>query len=227
MHIDHTADLSAVIMHLYMCERKRPIAITGPGGRDGNNIAPEYASPQPGIIEFVELLFGPSGAWRYMNTFEGFGTVVRETPSDIANQAIHRISLAPELEDLGVSVTSVAVPHGMMPSVAYRVDCGDDSFAYSGDISGSTASFVALAKNASMLIHDLALPERDVPHGNLHAKPSAVGRTAQESGVKTLLVTHFMPAIEGEIDDAINIIRHEYTGKIEVASDLKTYDLVT
>jgi ribonuclease BN (tRNA processing enzyme) len=48
LHIDHTSDLPAVIMHLYMGDRKRPIAITGPTGRPGNDAAPENASPQPG-----------------------------------------------------------------------------------------------------------------------------------------------------------------------------------
>jgi ribonuclease BN (tRNA processing enzyme) len=41
MHIDHTSDLPAAIMHLYMLERKRPIAITGPAGRAGTGPATE------------------------------------------------------------------------------------------------------------------------------------------------------------------------------------------
>jgi len=89
LHIDHTSDLPAVIMHLYMGDRKRPIAITGPTGRPGNDAAPENASPQPGVREFVRLLFGPRGAWRYMNTFEGFGIIVRDTPGDVSELAIY------------------------------------------------------------------------------------------------------------------------------------------
>src|SRR6202030_3079167 len=73
LHIDHTSDLAAVIMHLYMRDRKRRIALSGPAGRPGNDAPPENASAQPGAIDFVRLLFGPEGAWRYMNTFEGFG----------------------------------------------------------------------------------------------------------------------------------------------------------
>ena len=77
-----------------------------------------------------------------------------------------------------------------------------------------------------MLIHDFALPERDVPHGKLHAKPSAVGQTAQQSAVKILLLSHFMPAIEGELGEAIEIVRRDYSGRIELANDLKTYELI-
>ena len=130
------------------------------------------------------------------------------------------------LADLGVSIYAVGVPHGMMPAVAFRIECGDQSVVFSGDISGSTAAHIALAKNCSMLIHDFALPERDIPHGKLHAKPSAVGKTAAESGAKILLLSHFMPAIEGELGEAIEIVRRHYSGRIEVAHDLKTYELL-
>jgi ribonuclease BN (tRNA processing enzyme) len=225
LHIDHTSDLPAVLMHLYMRDRNRPIAIAGPAGRPGNNAAPENDSAQPGATEFARLLFGSDGAWRYMNTFDGFGIEARETPSDPADATICAIAVCEELEDLGVSTYAVAVPHGMMPSVAFRIECDEQSVVFSGDVSGSTAGLIALAKDCSLLVHDFALPERDVPSGNLHAKPSAVGRTAQQSGAKTLLLSHFMAAIEGELGESIDIVRREYGGKIEVASDLETYDL--
>jgi ribonuclease BN (tRNA processing enzyme) len=41
-----------------------------------------------------------------------------------------------------------------------------------------------------------------------------------------LLLSHFMPAIECEIGEAVEIVRREYTGQIEVAKDLETYELV-
>jgi len=226
MHIDHTSDLPAIIMHLYMCDRKEPIAVTGPTGRPRNDAAAQNASPQPGAIEFVRLLFGPDGAWRYMNTFEGFGINVRETPSAPSDPTVHVVPVDQSLDDLGISIHAVGVPHGMMPAVAFRIECGEESVVFSGDISGSTEALIELAKNCSMLIHDCALPERDVPHGKLHAKPSAIGQTAEQSGAKILLLSHFMPAIEDEIGEAVEIIRREYSGRIEVASDLKTYELI-
>ena len=208
-----------------MRERKRPIAITGPSGRPGNNDAPENASPQPGAIEFVRLLFGVDGAWRYMNTFDGFATAVTEISSDVSDSAVQDVPIDDELKSLGVSIRAVAVPHGMMPSVAFRIQCATESVVFSGDISRLTQAFVNLAHDCSMLVQDFALPEREVPSGNLHAKPSAVGRIAQQSGARSLLLSHFMPPIESELEDAIAITRREYRGKIEVAEDLKTYEL--
>ena len=122
-------------MHLYMCDRKRQIALSGPTGRPGNDAAPENASAQPGAIEFVRLLFGADDAWRYMNTFEGFGINVRETPSALSGQAVHTLPVDQVLEDLGVSIYAAAVPHGMMPVAAFRIECGEESVVFSGEIS--------------------------------------------------------------------------------------------
>jgi ribonuclease BN (tRNA processing enzyme) len=226
LHIDHTSDLPAVIMHLYMTGRTTPIAITGPTGRVGNDAAPENASPQPGVREFVRLLFGNRGAWRYMNTFDGFGTIVRETPSDVAERAVYDVPVEPALEQLDVAICAVAVPHGMMPSVAFRVDCGAASVVFSGDISTSSPSFIALANNCSLLVHDFALPEGELPHGKLHAKPRAIGYTAQESGAKRLLLSHLMPPIESELARSLETVRSIYDGPVEVAVDLQTYEIV-
>jgi ribonuclease BN (tRNA processing enzyme) len=225
LHIDHTSDLPAVIMHLYMSDRRRGVTIAGPAGRPGNSDAPENAAPQPGIEEFVRLLFGADGAWRYMNTFEGFQINALETSSDVFAASVHSIRVGPALTDLGISIEACAVPHGMMPSVAFRVNYQDRSVVFSGDISRPTPAFLSLARGCSMLVLDFALPEREVPHGNLHAKPSAVGSVAQESGAKSLLLSHFMPAIEPELDSAVAIVRREYAGRIELADDLRTYEI--
>ena len=122
LHIDHTSDLPAIIMDLYMNDRKSEIAITGPAGRPGNSDAPENAAPQPGVVEFVRLLFGPSAAWRYMNTFEGFRVNPHEVPSDVSQASVQCVPLNPALDELGVSIKATAVPHGMMPPVAFRVE---------------------------------------------------------------------------------------------------------
>lgn len=225
LHIDHTSDLPAVVMNAYMRDRGRPIALAGPAGRVGNDAAPENASPQLGAQEFVRLLFGSEGAWRYMNTFDGFGIDAFHVPSDPSDSAIHEISVGKALEDIGLSIFGTAVPHGMMPSIAFRVEFDDRSIVFSGDVSASTEPLIALAKDCSLLVHDFALPERDVPHGHLHAKPSAVGRTAHKSGAKRLLLSHFMPAIEDELGQAVDIVRREYAGRVEIAKDLATYEV--
>lgn len=226
LHIDHTSDLPAAIMHLYMNDRKREITITGPAGRPGNADAPENAAPQPGTVEFVRLLFGSNGAWRYMNTFQGFRVNPDDVPSDVSEASVQSVAVNAALDAIGVSIKATAVPHGMMPSVAFRVEFRGRSVVFSGDVSRGTPSLAELSRGCTMLIHDFALPERDLPHGNLHAKPSAVGELARASGVKTLILSHFMPPIESELDAAVDLVKKKYSGRIELASDLQNYEIV-
>ncbi len=205
-HIDHTGGIPPAIFAMYMQERKRAIRFAGPMGRD----------QQPGCARFVDLLFGNEGAWAYMNSFEGFATQSEDLPSDPDRDDITSVE-APEIE--GLRVYSVAVPHGMMPAAGYRFEYNAQSLAFTGDISRTHAPFIRLAHGVDMLVHDLALPQRDVPHGQLHAKPLDIGTTAAETECAELVVTHFLPAIEDEIDDALELIRRRYSGPIHVARE--------
>lgn len=225
LHIDHTSDLAAIIMHLYMNERRRAITLVGPSGRPGNRDAPENFEPQPGATEFAGLLFGARGAWRYMNTFEHFGINSLDMPSDSSQASVREVRVDPALEALGVSIKSTSVPHGMMPSIAFRVEYDGRSIVFSGDVSWPTPTLIDLSAGCSLLVHDFALPERDLPHGNLHAKPSMVGTLARDAGVKALMLSHFMPPMELELGDAVALVRKSYRGRIELASDLQSYEI--
>ena len=68
----------------------------------------------------------------------------------------------------------------------------------------------------------MTLPEREVEHGHLHAKPSEVGRVARDAGCGLLLLTHFVPEIEDEMDEAVTGVRGAYTGDLLLAEDLTT-----
>lgn len=58
----------------------------------------------------------------------------------------------------------------------------------------------------------MALPERGGDkHGHLHAEPSEVGRVARDAGCGLLLLTHFMPEIEEEPDEAVAGVSAEPT----------------
>lgn len=138
LQVDHTGDLPAVVANLYARNRRRPIRVTGPAGH-------------PGAREFVRLLFGPDGAWRYLNAFEGFGIDAGDIPSDPADATIHPIPVDDSLEDLGLSIYASAVPCGTIRSVAYRVECDEQSAVFTGDVSGSAATLVTLSRNGSSI----------------------------------------------------------------------------
>jgi ribonuclease BN (tRNA processing enzyme) len=92
----------------------------------------------------------------------------------------------------------------------------------SGDVQRYHPPLVGLARNTDLLVHDMALPERDVPHGHLHAKPSEVGRVAADAGCRALLLTHVMPLLEGERSEAERLVRENFQGEVSWADDLRT-----
>ena len=165
---------------------------------------------------FCEALFGAGGAWSYLHSFDGFGIrSAVETSSELEGAAPRAV-----IEHAGVSVTSVAVPHGEMPAVGYRVECDGRAIVHSGDVQSAHAPLVELAKGCDLLIHPLALPERETENGHLFAKPSAVGEVARDSGCQRLLLTHVFPTLEHELADAVELVRRSYEGELLVAEDL-------
>lgn len=121
-HIDHTGGLAPIVFAAAMAERGRPFDLIGPQGRDMH----------PGAMRFAELLFGENGAWSYLHTFDGFGCNAHEVPSDPATPQATEIAVRS-----GVTVSriaSVPVRHGMMPSVAYRIERDGRAICYSGDV---------------------------------------------------------------------------------------------
>ncbi|SDX91938.1 Beta-lactamase superfamily domain-containing protein [Modestobacter sp. DSM 44400] len=138
-------------------------------------------------------------------------------PSDPQDSSVTRVLAGP-----GFTVSAVAVPHGMMPAVAYRIEAADRAVVVGGDVQSHHPPLAGLARGADLLVHDMALPERDVPHGDLHATPSEVGRTAAAAGARALLLTHVMPELEDEQAAAERLIRSEYDGPVYWAGDLMT-----
>ncbi|MGI8421778.1 MAG: MBL fold metallo-hydrolase, partial [Gaiellaceae bacterium] len=155
------------------------------------------------------------GAWSYLHSFPGFGVEARELPSDPAVDGEPQRARGGDPE-----IRSVAVAHGMMPSVAYRIEHAGRSVVVSGDPERYEQGLAELARGCDVLVHDFALPEREVEHGELHAKPSEVGRLAADSGCGTLVLSHVMPELEDELDAAVAEVRRFYDGELVVASDL-------
>lgn len=154
---------------------------------------------------------------------EGFGCDAHEVPSNPAHAEATGIDIP---SGVAVSrVASVPVRHGMMPSVAYRIERDGRSIAYSSDVAEGSDALIALAQDCDVLIHDAALPEREVPHGELHAKPSQIGKVAARARCRTLVLSHIMPELEDELDDALRLIRESYAGERIVAHDLLTLPL--
>lgn len=135
------------------------------------------------------------------------------------------------MKDDLVSVTAAVVDHPLVPlALAYRFDCPDRSIVISGDTRRSD-NLIRLARNADVLIHEaLYLPSAPGAPGSAlrkhviesHTTVEDAGRIASEAGVKTLVLSHFVPAEDPPISDEqwLAGARTHFSGRILVGRDL-------
>jgi ribonuclease BN (tRNA processing enzyme) len=151
--------------------------------------------------------------------------------------SVHEVSAGgPVMADANVKVTSALVDHGAVkPALAYRFDCPDRSIVFSGDTRPSP-NLVRLAKGADVLVHEVMyLPalERVVAGEtnartlrehllSAHTSAEDVGRIATEAGVKTLVLSHFVPGGLPAIPDETwaAAVRPHFAGRLIVGRDL-------
>jgi ribonuclease BN (tRNA processing enzyme) len=141
------------------------------------------------------------------------------------------------MSDENVRVTASLVDHEPgLPSFGYRFDARDRSIVISGDTARSE-KVVALARGADVLVHsaylDVAAVERLVARvanaatlkaSILGYQTSAAdaGRVAQAAGVKTLVLSHLIPADDPDITDRMWIAAAQSTfgGPVILGKDL-------
>jgi ribonuclease BN (tRNA processing enzyme) len=218
LHPDHVSDLPAFLWLSHEV-RKEPLKIFGPSGNDA---APDFAT-------FLNRLFDEkAGAFPVLGSALGGSYGGGGVRPDIGRVVAGGVRLdvgvidaakaepSPVFQSEGTTVTALGIPHGNMPTLAYRVQTRNVSVVFSSDQNGTDPKFVEFAKGANVLIMHLAVaPGTNVP---LHATPAVVGRIAQEAAVGQLIVSHFGLF---NIDDAIADLRKSYSGPLIVGADLQ------
>ncbi|HEU4628723.1 MAG TPA: MBL fold metallo-hydrolase [Gemmatimonadaceae bacterium] len=140
------------------------------------------------------------------------------------------------MQDDNVRVTAAVVDHPpVRPALAYRFDCPDRSIVISGDTRPSPA-LVALARGADVLVHEVmhvpsierliaTEPNATTLREHLlasHTTTEQVGRLATEAGVKTLVLSHFVPGGHPFVPDEVwrDAVRPHFAGTLIVGRDL-------
>ena len=140
------------------------------------------------------------------------------------------------LENSDVKVSTCRVRHPPIDQAyAYRFDAPDRSVVISGDTAFSP-ELAAFAKGADVLIHEVMylpaidalvkrLPEAKRLRDHLmasHTLPADVGKLATQAGVKTLVLSHFVPGDDSSITDEqwSEDVRKHFKGPIIVGRDL-------
>jgi ribonuclease BN (tRNA processing enzyme) len=113
-------------------------------------------------------------------------------------------------------VTALGIPHGPLPTLAYRVQTRGVSIVFSSDQTGTNPRFIDFAKRANILIMHLAIAAGAT--SPLHAAPAVVGRVAKDADVGRLIVSHIG---QFDLDPAIAELKKFYTGPLTVGADLQ------
>ena len=139
-------------------------------------------------------------------------------------------------QDEHVKVSAALVRHPpVVPAFGYRFDAADRSIVISGDTAPSD-ELIALARGADVLVHDALFPAgvdrlvANVPNAatlkqsilSHHTSAEDAGRVAQAAGVKTLVLSHFVPPDDPAITDQmwLDAARTHFRGTVIVGKDL-------
>ncbi len=140
------------------------------------------------------------------------------------------------MENEHVKVTAALVNHPPVePAFAYRFDTADRSIVFSGDTTPWN-NLIKLAQGADVLVHEvihkpsLARLMARIPNADRlvdhivasHTTHTDVGKVAKEAGVKTLVLTHFVPSDDPSLTDEMWMegAKTYFDGKVIVGKDL-------
>jgi len=136
-------------------------------------------------------------------------------------------------DDVKVTATRVVHPP-ISEAYAYRFETKDVSVVISGDTAYAPA-LADFAKGADILVHEIMSPTgietllRRVPNPEAlrkhllasHTQPEEVGKIAASAGVKTLVLTHFVPGDDPALTSETwtEGVRKYFAGRVVVGKD--------
>ena len=180
LHPDHVSDLPALLWGDFA--RTTPLPIAGPSGN----------ADVPAFRTFLQQLFDQqSGVFRMLGaTLGGTG---RGAPLEITVLDTGSPRSSTVLERDGLVVTAFGVPHGNIPTLAYRVKVGDRAIVFGTDQTGTDPRFVEFARGADLLILHMTVGVG--VKSPLHAAPDVVGQVARDAKPARLILSHWIRAI--------------------------------
>ena len=204
LHPDHVSDLPALLW-LSNLARKEPLPIAGPSGGD---VTPDFQT-------FLYRLFDEkAGAFPQLGgTLRGVGLGVPLTAMGLDAAKLEPLSV---LEQSGIRVTALGVPHGNVPSLAYKVQTTNETVVFGSDQTGTNPHFVTFAQGTDILVMHLMIGAGET--SPLHASPSVVGQVARDANARRLVLSHIG---QFDVEAAVAEVRKAYGGPVLVGADLQ------
>jgi len=205
LHVDHTADLSALVKSSFFEDRQRPLPLFGPPGNQNF----------PSTTHFIQTLFGsPHGAYRYLS----------EIPIEAHNVVSGPNQIRQIYDSGGIRIVAARVVHGGVPAMAYRVELDNVSVAFSGDTDGNNGNLERVAHNADLFVAHNAVPQGATGvERSLHMPPAVIGKIASAAAVKQLVLSHRMLRTLGRETETLAAVRSSYGGVVTFADDLQCF----
>lgn len=209
LHSDHLTDLNDVITtHWVTSFEPTPLRVVGPPGTQR-------------VVDHLLAALGPDIGYRIAHH------------ADLEHPPVVEVT---EMSNGPVSGSSVAITcaptdhRPVEPSIAYRFDHGGVGVVVAGDTVPCTG-LDALCAGADALVHTVIRKDliEHVPIQRLqdtldyHSSPAEAAATAARSGLRTLLLTHYVPAFppgDAMADEWRTLAAAEFDGRIEVGDDL-------
>jgi len=138
------------------------------------------------------------------------------------------------MEEGPVRITVAPTDHApVRPTIAFRIDDGDRSVVIAGD-TVPCAGLDELCGGADVLVHTVVRRDLIEQFGlprltdvlDYHSSVPEAAQTATRSGVKTLVLTHLVPApAPGTEEQWLDQARAQFSGEVLLATDLLAIDV--
>jgi ribonuclease Z len=214
LHSDHITDLGDVITTRWVTTFVRtPLPIIGPPGTAA-------------VVEATLAALAPDISYRIAHHAD-----LTEPPAI----AVHEYTEGLVWNSAGVRVLAAPTDHRPVePTIGFRVEYDGASVVLAGD-SVPCDTLDALTSGADALVHTVIRKDiiAQVQQQRLkdildyHSSVEQAAATAARAGVGTLVLTHYVPAIQpGQEDQWRALAATEFSGRIELGDDLHRVEIV-
>lgn len=189
----------------------------------------------PPIRRMTEQLFGEDGAFgpdltariKHQGSIDVFVARGGVPPRKWPKPEVTELKATDKVQGKNWTLTVAPASHVQpwLECYAYRLDSDEGSVCYSGDSGGVPPALISLAKGCDVLIHMNHYFSGTEPtdiYRVVCGNHEDVAQVAQQAGVKTLVLTHFLEQIDqpGVREHILREIGKVYSGNIIWGEDL-------
>lgn len=219
LHSDHITDLNDVITTRWVMTFERtPLTIVGPPGTRA-------------VVDHLLASLAPDISYRLAHHAD----LDHEPPVEVVEVSDGDVDIPGS-----ISITCAPTDHRPVePSVGFRFDLDDGTGPIAVVVAGDTVpceGLDRLCRGADALVHTAIRKDiiSQVPLPRLqdtldyHSSPQEAAATARRGGVRTLVLTHYVPAFPpGGGDEWRDLAATEFDGRIEIGDDLHRVTVTT